>query len=219
MVSSAYLKVLIFLPAILILACFSSTLAFCMMYSAYKLNEQSDIIQPWHTPFPVWNQSIVPCPILTVASWPANSSLRRQVWWSGIPISCKKFPQLVVIHTVKDFSVVNEAEVDIFLEFSCFYYDPMSVGNVTSGSSAFSKSSLNIWKFSVHVELKSSLENFVHYIAGMWNEYNCVVLWIFFYIALLWDWNENWPFPFLWPLLCFPNLLAHWVQHFNSIIF
>ena len=72
-----------------------------------------------------------------------------------------------MIHTVKGFSVVNEAEVDVFLEFACFFYDPTDIGNLISGSSAFSKSSLNIWKFSVHILLKFSLENFEHYFAGM----------------------------------------------------
>ena len=95
----------------------------------------------------------------------------------------------------------------------------MDVGNLISGSSAFSKSSLNIWKFTVHVLLKPGLENFEHYSASMWDECNCVVVWTFFGIALLWDWNENWPFPVLWPLLNFPNLLAYWVQHFHSIVF
>ena len=90
----------------------------------------------------------------------------RQVRWSGIPIS-KNFPQFVVIHTVKGFGVVNKAEVDVFLEFSCFFYDPMDVGNLISGSFAFSKSSLNIWKFSVHILLKPSLEDFEHYFASM----------------------------------------------------
>ena len=74
----------------------------------------------------------------------------------------KNFPQFVVIHTVKGFSIVNEAEIDVFLEFSCFSYDPMDVGNLISGSSAFYKSSLYIWKFSVHVLLKSSLKDFEH---------------------------------------------------------
>ena len=90
----------------------------------------------------------------------------RQVKWSGIPNSLRIF-QFVVIHTVKGFGVVNEAEVDIILEFSCFFYDPMDVGNLISGSLAFSKSSLNIWKFSVHVLLKPSLENFEHYFASI----------------------------------------------------
>ena len=95
----------------------------------------------------------------------------------------------------KAFSVVNEAEVDIYLEFSCFFYDQTDVGNLISGSSAFSKSSLNIWKFSVHVLSKPTLENFEHYFASVWNECNCVVCWTFFGIALLWDWNENWLLP------------------------
>ena len=78
----------------------------------------------------------------------------------------KNFPQFVVIHTVQSFDVVNEAEVDAFLDFSCFFYDPTDVGNLISGSSAFSKSSLNIWKFMVHVLLKTGLENFEHYFAS-----------------------------------------------------
>ena len=110
--------------------------------------------------------------------------------------------------------VINEAEVDVFLEFPCFFYDPADVSNLISGSSAFSKSSFNIWKFSVHVLLKPSLKDFEHYLASMWNELNCAVVWTFFGIAFLWDWNENWPFPVLWPLLSFPNLLTYWVQHF-----
>ena len=96
-----------------------------------------------------------------------------------------------------------------FLELSCFFDDPMDVGNLISGSSAFSKSSLNIWKFTIHVLLKPSLENFEYYFASMWDECNCVIVWAFFGIALLWDWNENWPFPVLWPQLSFPNLLAY----------
>ena len=100
-----------------------------------------------------------------------------------------------MIHTVKGFNIVNEAEVNIFLEFSCIFYDPTEFGNLISGTSAFSKSSLNIWKFSVHVLLKTSLENFEHYFASMWDECNCVIVWTFFGIAFLWDWNENWPFP------------------------
>ena len=170
------------------------------------------------TPFPIWNQSIVPCPVLTVPSWPAYRFLSRKVRWSGVPISLR-FPQLFVVHTIKGFGLVNKAEVDVFLEFSCFFYDPVDIGNLISGSSTFSKSSLNIWKFSVHVLLKPSLENFQHYFASMWDECNCAVVWTFFGIAFLSDWNENWFFPVLWPLLSFPKLLAYWVQHFHSIIF
>ena len=94
-VLSAYLRLLIFLPAILIPACPSFSSAFHMMYSAYKLNKQGDNMQLWHTPFPIWNQSVVPCPVLTVASWPAYRFLRRQFRWSGIPISFRIFHSLL----------------------------------------------------------------------------------------------------------------------------
>ena len=140
----------------------------------------------------------------------------KVVWYSHF---FKNFPQFVVIHKIKGFNVVNKAEVDIFLEFSCFFDDSTDVGNLISVSSTFSKPSLNIWKFTVHILLKTGLKNFEHYFANMWNENNCSVVWIFFGIDFLWDWNENWPFPVLWPLLSFPNLLAYWVQHFHSIIF
>ena len=166
------------------------------MYSAYKLNKQGDNIQPWHTPFPIWNQSVVPCPVLTVASWPAYRFLRRQIRWSGIPISWRIF-QFVEIHTVKGFGGVNKAEVDVFLEFSCFFYDPVDVSNLISDTSAFYKFSLKILNFSIHILLKPSLTDFEHYLATMWNEHNCKVVWIFFGIIFLWDWNENWPFPVL----------------------
>ena len=85
-------------------------------------------------------------------------------WYSHI---YQNFPQFVVIHTVKGFDIVNKAEVDIFLELSCFFNDPMDVGNLISGSSDFSKSSLNIWKFMAHVLLKPDLENFEHYFASV----------------------------------------------------
>ena len=104
----------------------------------------------------------------------------------------KIFPEFVAIHRVKGFSIVNEA--DVFLEFFCFFCDPKDVGNLISGASASSKPILNIWKFSVHILRKPSLENFEHDLTSMWNECNCVVAWTFFGIALLWDWNENWPF-------------------------
>ena len=140
------------------------------------------------------------------------------VWYSYL---FKSFPQFIVIHTVEVFRIVNGTEVGVFWEFPCFFSDPADVGNLISGSSAFSKTSLNIWKFMVHVLLKKNcLKNFEHYFTSMWDECNCVVVWAFFGISLLWDWNENWPFPVLWPLLSFPNLLAcYWVQHFHSIIF
>ena len=139
----------------------------------------------------------------------------KVVWYSHL---LKNFPQFIVIHTVKGFGIVNKAEVNVFLELSCFFSDPVDVANVIFASSAFSKSGLNIWEFMVHILLKCSLENFEHFFAGMWHECT-VVVWTFFGVAFLWDWNENWPFPVLWPLLSFPNLLTYWVQHFHSIIF
>ena len=138
------------------------------------------------------------------------------VWYSHL---FQNFPQFIVIPTVKGFGIVNKAEIDVFLELSCFFHDPEDVGNLISGSSAFPKTSLNIWKFMVLVLLKPDLENFEHYFTSVWDECNCVVVWAFLGIAFLWDWNESWPFPVLWPLLSFPNLLAYWVQHFHSIIF
>ena len=134
------------------------------------------------------------------------------VWYSHL---LNNFPQFAMIHTVKVFGIVNKAEIDVFLELSCFFDDTADVGNLISGSSAFSKTSSNIWKFLVHIRLKPGLENFEHYFTSMWNKHNCMVSWTFF----LWDWNEYWPFPVLWPLLSFPNLLAYCVQHFHSIIF
>ena len=88
----------------------------------------------------------------------------------------QNFPQFIVIHTVKGFGIVNKAEIDVFLELSCFFDEPTDVGNLISGSSAFSKTSLNIWKFTLHVLLKPGVENFEHYFANMFDECNCAVV-------------------------------------------
>ena len=112
---------LIFLLAILIPACAWCSPAFQMMYFAYKLNKQADNIQPWSTPFPIWNQSVVPCPgrcFLTCIQ--VSQEAGKVVWYSHL---FKYFPQFVVIHTVKGFRIVSEAEVDVFLELSCFFCD------------------------------------------------------------------------------------------------
>ena len=101
-VSSAYLRWLIFLLAILIPAYVSSSPEFLIMYTAYQLNKQGDNIQPWRTPFPIWKQSVVPCPVLTVASWRAYRFLRRQVRWSGISISFRIFHSLLWSTQSKD---------------------------------------------------------------------------------------------------------------------
>ena len=145
------------------------------------------------------------------------------VWYCHL---FQNFPQFIVTHTVKGFSIVNKAEIDVFLELSCFFHDPADVDNLISGSScffhdpadvdnlisgssAFSKTRLNIWKFTVHILLKPALENFEHYFASVRDECKWVVVWVLFGIAFLWNWNENWHLPVLWPLQSFPNLLVH----------
>ena len=145
------------------------------------------------------------------------------VWYSHL---FQNFPQFIMIHTVEGFRIVYKAEIDVFLELPCFFDDPADVGSLISGSfafsffsSAFSKTSLNIWKFTVHILLKPGLENFEHCFTSVWDECNCAIVWALFGTVFLWDWNENWPFLVLWPLLSFPNLLAYWVQYFHSIIF
>ena len=140
----------------------------------------------------------------------------KVVWYFYL---LKNFPQFVVFRTVKGFSILEEAEVDVFLEFPCFPHNQTNAGNLISASSASSKSSLYIWKFSIHILLKPSLKDSEHKLTSMWNDSNCTVVWTFYGIAILWDWKESWPFPVLWPLLSFPNLPAYWVQHFKSIIF
>ena len=215
-VSSTYLNLFIFLPALLIPACDSSSPAFHIMYSAYKLNKQGDNIQPWHTPFhfePV-HCSMSGSNFCTLACIKVSQEAAKVVWYFHL---FENFPQFAAIHTIKRFNIVNEA--DVFLEFHCFLCDPTNFGNLIFGSSASLNPSLYIWKFLVYVLSKLSLKDFEYYFASMWNEYNCMVMWIFLGIAFLWDWNENWPFPVLWPLLSFSNSPTYWVQHFNSIIF
>ena len=127
------------------------------MYSACKLHNKSDNMQPCHPPLPILNQFIVPCPVVTVGFLTCvrvSQETGKVVWYSHV---FKNFPQFVVIHTIKGFNVVNEAYV--FLEFLCFLYDPTNVGNLISGSSAFSKLSLYIWEFLIHILLKPSLKD------------------------------------------------------------
>ena len=129
----------------------------------------------------------------------------QMVWYSQL---FQNFPQFIVIHTVKGFGIVNKTEVDAFLELSCFFDDPEDVGNLslvplpflkpawTSGSSRFTYCWSLAWRI-----LSITL--------SVWDECNCAVDWALFGVVFLWDWNENWPFPVLWPLLHFPNLLLH----------
>ena len=113
----------------------------------------------------------------------ASQEAGQVVWYAHL---FQKFPQFTVIHTVKGFGIVNKAEIDVFLELSCIFNDPADVGHLISGSSAFSKTSLSIWKFTVHVLLKTGLENFQHYFASMWDECSCAVVWTFF-VRYLWS--------------------------------
>ena len=132
------MRLLIFIPVILIPACASSSPAFCTMYTTYKLNKQGDNIQPWRTLFPIWNPSVVPCPVLTcfMPCIQVSQEAGQVVWYSHV---FQNFPQFIVIHTVKGFGIANKAEIDVFLELSCFFDDPADVCNLISGSSALSR--------------------------------------------------------------------------------
>ena len=131
------------------------------------------------------------------------------IWYSHL---FPNFPQFVVIHKVKGFGIVNKAEIDIFLELSCFFHDPADVGNLISGSLPFLKAACT--SGSSRFTYCWSLAWRILSITSVWDECNCVVVWAFFGIAFLWVWNENWPFPALWPLLSFPNLVKYWMQQF-----
>ena len=145
------------------------------------------------------------------------------VWYSHL---FQNFPQFFVIRTVKRFGVVNKAEVDVFLELTCFFHDPMDVGNLISGSSAFSKSSLNIWKFTVHILLKPGLENFEHHSASAILSSLCEVVWTFFGIfSLGLEWKvmfsspgnsgHCWVFQICWHIEC-STFTASYFRTWNS---
>ena len=138
------------------------------MYSAYKLNKQDDSLHVLLSQF--WTMSSSNCCFLTCIQ--VSQEAGKVVRYSHV---FKNFPQFVVIHIVKGFSVVNEAEIAVFLELSCFLHEPANVDNLISGSSAFSKPSLYIWKFLVYVLLKPSLKDFERDLSSTWNEPNCIV--------------------------------------------
>ena len=119
------------------------------------------------------------CYLLTCIQISQEAS--QVVWYSHL---FQNFQQFIVIHTVDDFGIVNKAEIYVFLEIPCIFDDPADIGNLISGSSAFYKTSLNIWKFMVHILLKPYLENFEHYFTSVWVEFNCVVVWAFFGIEI-----------------------------------
>ena len=161
------------------------------MYYAYRLNKQwqyTALTYFFHNFEPVhFSMSDYNCGFLACIQ--VSQKAGNMFWYSYL---FKDFTQFVVIYTVKGVSIVSKAEVGDFLKFSCFSYDPMNVGNLISGSSAFYISNLYIWTFSVHVLLKPSLKDCEHCLACMWNECNCAVVWTFFGISPFWDWNENW---------------------------
>ena len=151
------------------------------------------------------------CLILAVASWSTEKFLRRQARWSGIPHLFKNVPQFVVIHTVKGFGIVNKAEVIVFWDSLAFSMIRQMLAIWSLVLLPFLNPAWTSESSQFHVLLKPGLENFEHYFARVWDECNCAVVWAFFGITFLWDWNENWPFPVLWPLLSFPNLLTYWL--------
>ena len=176
--------------------------------SALKLNKQGDNIQAWHTPFPILNQPIVPCLVLTIFSCPEYRFLGRQVRWFGISIS---FPQFIVIQSQR-LSCSQWSRLFLFLFFfgipllflwsnRCRQFDIWFL--------CLFKIQLVHLKCLAHVLLKLSLKDFEHYFVSMWKEYNCTEVWTFLVIDFLWDWNKKWNFPVLWPQLGFPNLLAY----------
>ena len=164
---------------------------------------------------PVSSMSGSNCCFLTCTQ--VSQEAGKVFWYSHL---LNNFPQFIVIHTVKGFGTVNKAEIDVFWNSLAF----SMIQRVLAIWSLISLTFLNpawtsIWKFRVHVLLKPGLENFEHYFATVWDECHCVVVWTLFGIAFLWDWNESWPFPDLWPQLSFPNLLSYLEQGFHSIIF
>ena len=131
------------------------------------------------------------------------------VWYSHL----FKFPWFAMIHTFYCFGIIHETEVVAFLKFPCFHYDPADVGNLITGSSAFSNPSLNIWKFLACIMQKPSMQDFKHDLTSMGDELNCLMVTTFFSTTFPGNWDEGWPFPVLWPLLSLPDLLTYWVQH------
>ena len=173
--SFAYLRLLIFLLVILISVCASFSLAFHMMLSAYV---KKAVWQHTVSKYSFPNLEPVCCSMPSSNCWfltyiQISQKARKVIWYS---ISLRILHSWLWSITFKGFDMVNKAWVDVFLKLSCFFYDPTDVGNLISDSSAFSKSSLNNWKFTVHVLLKPGLEYFEHYFASVWDKYNYAVV-------------------------------------------
>ena len=206
---SAYLRLLIFLPTILIPACASSSPAFHMMYSTYKLYKQGDNIQPWHTPFPIWNQSIVSCPVLTVVSWPAYSFIRKQIRWSGIPISLRMFHSLLWSTQSKALAQSMKQKEMFFwnsLAFSVIQWMlaiwslvPLPFLNLawTSGSSHFTYYCSLAWRILSITLLACEMS--VQLWGSLYNLWHCLSLGL--------EWRLTFSSPR--PLLNFPHLLTY----------
>ena len=153
------------------------------MYSAYKLNKQADNIQPWSTPFPIWNQSVIPCPVLLPLDLIQISREAGQVVWyshllKNFPVYCDPHSQRLW-HSRYSRNRCFSGTLFVFRWSSrCWQFDFWFL--------CLSKTSVNIWKFTVPILLKPGLENFEHYFTSMWDECNCAVVWAFFGIAFLW---------------------------------
>ena len=195
------------------------------MYSAYKLNKQGDNIQPWCTTFPIWNQSFVPCPILSVASWPAYRFLERQVRWSGLVfpsleefsrVCCDPHSQSLYHSQLRKTRYISGIPFLFLWSSGCWQFDlcfPLHFLNPAwrPGSSWFTYCWSLTWRTS-RITLRPCEMSAT-----------CAGVWAFFGIAILWDWNENWPFPILWPLqsyLCWysecSTLTASYFRIWNS---
>ena len=178
-----------FLPPILIPACYSSSLAFLMMRSAYKLNKQDDSTLSYSflnlEPVSCSKWGSICCFMTQIL---VSQETGKMVWYSHL---FQSFPWFIMTHTVEGFGIVDETEVDIFLEFPSFLYDPVNVGYLISGSSFLCKPSLDIWMFLVLIMLKPSTQDFRHDLTSMGNECNCPKVNTFFSMTLLGNWDED----------------------------
>ena len=187
------------------------------MCSVYRLNKQGDSREPvillsQSSTNQLFHRGSNCCFLIHIQ---VSQETGKMIWYFHL---LRAFHSLIMIHTVKGFSTVNETEVDAFLDFRCLPYDPVNVGNLISGSSAFSKPNMDIWKFSVHIMLKPGMQDFKHDLTSLGDECNCLMVRTFFSTTLLGKQNEDWPFPVLWPLLGLPDLLTYWMQHVDVII-
>ena len=168
--------------------CSFSLWAKLLLFSKRGLNEPVPfILSSQQNTFYQWMR-ILPYRTLTVASWPTYRFLRRQVRWSGIPISLRAF-QFVTIYTVKGDSVVHETKMNVFLKFLWFLCNPANVSSLISSFSSFSKPSLDIWKVLVHIMLKPSMQDFKHFLTSMADECNCLMVSTFFGTTLFGNWD------------------------------